>query len=173
MISSRLAVGTRVSRGLGRAATRRSAAARLARDKNPWAATSTVLRGRIPAVFYTTERVLELRTGKKKEFQPKTMYTPSRETENCGVGLIASLKSIPSRKIVEDADEMLVRMSHRGGCGCDPNSGDGAGKLGPSSPLQSFVFIEANFKGVGTSPILFQIYYSIPNSSTMMKPVHL
>jgi len=30
---------------------------------------------------------------------------------------------------VEQADEMLVRMSHRGGCGCDPNSGDGAGML--------------------------------------------
>jgi glutamate synthase domain-containing protein 1 len=29
---------------------------------------------------------------------------------------------------VEQADEMLVRMSHRGGCGCDPASGDGAGE---------------------------------------------
>lgn len=29
---------------------------------------------------------------------------------------------------MEDADEMLVRMSHRGGCGCDPASGDGAGE---------------------------------------------
>lgn len=60
---------------------------------------------------------------------PPNLYPPSRETENCGVGLIASLNSIPSRKVVVDADEMLVRMSHRGGCGCDPNSGDGAGML--------------------------------------------
>ena len=31
--------------------------------------------------------------------------------------------------MIDQADEMLVRMSHRGGCGCDPNSGDGAGVL--------------------------------------------
>jgi len=60
---------------------------------------------------------------------PKTMYSADRETENCGVGLVASLKSVPSRRVVEQADEMLVRMSHRGGCGCDPASGDGAGML--------------------------------------------
>ena len=59
---------------------------------------------------------------------PATLYNAAQETENCGVGLIASLKSVPSRDIVEKADEMLVRMSHRGGCGCDPASGDGSGK---------------------------------------------
>lgn len=26
-----------------------------------------------------------------------------------------------------DALEMLVRMTHRGACGCEPNTGDGAG----------------------------------------------
>jgi len=88
-----------------------------------------VARNLLPGtLFYTTERILELKTGKRKEFQPKTVYDASHETENCGVGLVASLHSIPSRKVVEDAEEMLVRMSHRGGCGCDPASGDGAGK---------------------------------------------
>jgi len=43
--------------------------------------------------------------------------------------MVASLHKVPSRKVFEDADEMLIRMSHRGGCGCDPNSGDGAGVL--------------------------------------------
>lgn len=28
-----------------------------------------------------------------------------------------------------DALEMLVRMTHRGGCGCEANTGDGAGIL--------------------------------------------
>lgn len=65
--------------------------------------------------------------GKQKDEQPKTIYDASRETENCGVGLVASLKSVPSRRVVEDANEMLVRMSHQGGCGCNPASGDGAG----------------------------------------------
>lgn len=86
-------------------------------------------RNLLQAAFYSTERVVSLRSGKEGKKLPKTVYRSEKETENCGVGLIASLKSIPSRKIVEQADEMLVRMSHRGGCGCDPASGDGAGVL--------------------------------------------
>ena len=43
--------------------------------------------------------------------------------------MIASLKSEPTRNIVEKADEMLVGIAHRGGCGCDPASGDGSGTL--------------------------------------------
>lgn len=84
-----------------------------------------------PSSFYSTERILSLRAGNKnrKELLPKTLYAPERETENCGVGLVASLKSVASRKVVEDADEMLIRMSHRGGVGCCPASGDGAGEL--------------------------------------------
>ena len=78
-------------------------------------------------LYYSTERVVGLRSGKNPE-NVKSLYDATRETENCGVGLIASLKSTPSRHVVDVADEMLVRMSHRGGCGCDPNSGDGAGK---------------------------------------------
>lgn len=88
----------------------------------------SLLRQHLARFWYSTERVLELRTGlSKTEGQPKTLYDPSNEKENCGVGLIASLKSVPSRKIVQQADEMLVRMAHRGGCGCDPASGDGSG----------------------------------------------
>jgi glutamate synthase (NADPH/NADH) large chain len=30
---------------------------------------------------------------------------------------------------VVDAEIMLQRMEHRGGCGCEPNTGDGAGIL--------------------------------------------
>lgn len=55
------------------------------------------------------------------------LYKKELEKDSCGVGLVANLKKIPSRKIVVDANQMLVRMSHRGGCGCEPNSGDGAG----------------------------------------------
>jgi Glutamine amidotransferases class-II len=77
------------------------------------------------AACYTTERIVELRSGGRKDL--KTLYDAAGEKENCGVGLIASLKSIPSRDVVEKADEMLVRMAHRGGCGCDPASGDGSG----------------------------------------------
>lgn len=58
-----------------------------------------------------------------------TLYDSSQEKDSCGVGLVAQLKKQPSRSIVVDANEMLVRMSHRGGCGCEPNAGDGAGML--------------------------------------------
>jgi len=57
------------------------------------------------------------------------LYRPELEKDSCGVGLVAHLKKDASRQIVLDANEMLVRMSHRGGCGCEPNTGDGAGML--------------------------------------------
>jgi hypothetical protein len=79
--------------------------------------------------YYSTEQILKLRGATVDLKKQKIMYNANDEKENCGVGLIANLKSIPSRHVVEVADEMLVRMAHRGGCGCDPASGDGAGKL--------------------------------------------
>ncbi|RLN70064.1 hypothetical protein BBJ28_00010905, partial [Nothophytophthora sp. Chile5] len=66
---------------------------------------------------------------KRAIFQQKGLYRENMEKDSCGVGMIASLKKQPSRSTVVQANEMLVRMSHRGGCGCDPASGDGAGML--------------------------------------------
>lgn len=83
---------------------------------------------RVPAVEYSTEQILKLR-GATVSPDTKLLYDATQEKDNCGVGLIANLKSIPSRRVVDVADEMLVRMAHRGGVGCDPCSGDGAGKL--------------------------------------------
>eukprot|EP00968_Pinguiococcus_pyrenoidosus_P026973 scaffold7344_cov242-Pinguiococcus_pyrenoidosus.AAC.9 len=57
------------------------------------------------------------------------LYDPELERDSCGVGLVAHLKKQQDRMIVTDATEMLFRMSHRGGCGCDASSGDGAGML--------------------------------------------
>ena len=58
-----------------------------------------------------------------------SLYDAAAEKDSCGVGMVASLKGTPSHKIVKDANTMLVRMAHRGGCGCAPASGDGAGIL--------------------------------------------
>ena len=55
------------------------------------------------------------------------LYDKNQEKDSCGVGLVAHLKKVASREIVLDANEMLVRMSHRGACGCEVNTGDGAG----------------------------------------------
>ncbi len=57
------------------------------------------------------------------------LYDPSNETENCGVGFIAHIKGERSRGIIDDADRMLQHMEHRGACGCEENTGDGAGML--------------------------------------------
>ncbi|XP_066398214.1 LOW QUALITY PROTEIN: ferredoxin-dependent glutamate synthase, chloroplastic-like [Miscanthus floridulus] len=47
----------------------------------------------------------------------------------CGVGFVANLKNVPSFNIVCDALLALGCMEHRGGCGADNDSGDGAGLM--------------------------------------------
>ena len=55
------------------------------------------------------------------------LYDPANEKDSCGVGFIAHIKGKRSHEIVIDALEMLTRMDHRGACGCETNTGDGAG----------------------------------------------
>ncbi len=57
------------------------------------------------------------------------LYDPTQEHDACGIGFIAHIKGQRSHSIVADALEMLARMDHRGGCGCEANTGDGAGIL--------------------------------------------
>jgi glutamate synthase domain-containing protein 1 len=60
---------------------------------------------------------------------PLRKHAKWNEKENCGVGFIAHIKGKSSHAITADALEMLTRMDHRGGCGCEANTGDGAGIL--------------------------------------------
>jgi glutamate synthase (ferredoxin) len=55
------------------------------------------------------------------------LYDPKNEHENCGIGLIVDMKGRKSHDIVKGALEICVNLDHRGGCGCDPITGDGAG----------------------------------------------
>jgi len=57
------------------------------------------------------------------------LYDPAFEKDACGVGFVAHIKGDRSHQIVLDAERMLRHMDHRGGCGCEPNTGDGAGIL--------------------------------------------
>ncbi len=57
------------------------------------------------------------------------LYDPQFEKDSCGVGFVADIKKRPSHQIILDADHILKRMVHRGGCGCETNTGDGAGML--------------------------------------------
>ena len=57
------------------------------------------------------------------------LYDPKQERDACGIGFVAHIKGDKSHDIVEQGLEILKRMSHRGACGCDPETGDGAGIL--------------------------------------------
>jgi len=57
------------------------------------------------------------------------LYDPAYEKDACGVGIVAHIKGQRSHQLVLDADHVLRRMSHRGACGCEATTGDGAGIL--------------------------------------------
>ncbi len=57
------------------------------------------------------------------------LYDPQFEHDACGVGFVVNLKGRKSHSIVSDALQILVNLDHRGACGCEPNTGDGAGIL--------------------------------------------
>ncbi|XP_020574027.1 glutamate synthase 1 [NADH], chloroplastic-like [Phalaenopsis equestris] len=61
--------------------------------------------------------------------KPLGLYDASFDKDSCGVGFVAELSGEYKRETVADALEMLVRMAHRGACGCEVNTGDGAGIL--------------------------------------------
>ncbi|MDG1875733.1 MAG: glutamate synthase large subunit, partial [Mariniblastus sp.] len=58
-----------------------------------------------------------------------TLYASDYEHESCGVGFVAQIDGVPSHAIVADACSILARMEHRGACGCEAETGDGAGIL--------------------------------------------
>jgi glutamate synthase (NADPH/NADH) large chain len=55
------------------------------------------------------------------------LYRPEFEHDACGVGMICDLKNRKSHTLIEDALQILVNLTHRGACGCDETTGDGAG----------------------------------------------
>ncbi len=60
---------------------------------------------------------------------PDNLYLPQMERDSCGIGFVAHLKGVKSHQVVSDALIMLQNMEHRGACGCEPETGDGAGIL--------------------------------------------
>src|SRR5262249_30651751 len=55
------------------------------------------------------------------------LYDPQFEHDSCGVGFVVNAKGVKSHSIVEKGLQILVNLAHRGACGCDPETGDGAG----------------------------------------------
>src|SRR4029450_5310580 len=54
---------------------------------------------------------------------------PRAERDACGVGFVVNAKGDPPRDIIEKGLTVLRNLTHRGACGCDPLTGDGAGIL--------------------------------------------
>lgn len=57
------------------------------------------------------------------------MYESFYEHDACGVGFVVNLSGPPTHQIIEQAIHVLENLEHRGACGCDPETGDGAGLL--------------------------------------------
>lgn len=57
----------------------------------------------------------------------KGLYDPRFEHDACGIGFVASIKGNKSFSNIADALTVLENMEHRGACGCEANTGDGAG----------------------------------------------
>jgi glutamate synthase (NADPH/NADH) large chain len=60
---------------------------------------------------------------------PRGLYDPRHEHDACGVGFVVDIKGRKSHDIVGKALTVLKNLLHRGACGCEPNTGDGAGIL--------------------------------------------
>src|SRR3954447_16724484 len=57
------------------------------------------------------------------------LYDPRNEHDSCGVGFVVDLKGRKSHRMVRDGLKALENLNHRGACGCENNTGDGAGIL--------------------------------------------
>src|ERR1700745_715569 len=57
------------------------------------------------------------------------LYDPWFEHEACGVGFVVNVKGKKSHQIIRQGLSILINLNHRGACGCEVNTGDGAGIL--------------------------------------------
>jgi glutamate synthase (ferredoxin) len=57
------------------------------------------------------------------------LYDPQFEHDACGVGFLVNIKGRKSHDIIRQAIKILENLDHRGACGCEANTGDGAGIL--------------------------------------------
>src|SRR3954467_4091861 len=57
------------------------------------------------------------------------LYDPQFEHDNCGMGFIVNLDGAKTHDVIKKGIEILINLTHRGACGCDPETGDGAGIL--------------------------------------------
>ena len=92
-----------------------------------------------------------------KSGSPKGLYDPAFEHDACGFGFVANIDGRREHRIVRRGIRVLERLVHRGACGCDPETGDGAGLLfqipdkllRAVSPISGFELPPANSYALG------------------------
>src|SRR6202035_1740348 len=57
------------------------------------------------------------------------LYDPRDERDACGVGFVVDIKGRRSHSVIAQGLQVLVNLLHRGACGCEAATGDGAGIL--------------------------------------------
>ncbi|MDE2835711.1 MAG: glutamate synthase large subunit [Bacteroidota bacterium] len=57
------------------------------------------------------------------------LYDPAFEHDACGVGMFCRIDGTPSHLVIQKGLRILAELDHRGACGCDEDTGDGAGIL--------------------------------------------
>jgi glutamate synthase domain-containing protein 1 len=60
---------------------------------------------------------------------PAGLYDPRHERDACGIGFVVNIHGDRSHDIISKGIQILINLTHRGACGCDPETGDGAGVL--------------------------------------------
>ena len=57
------------------------------------------------------------------------LYDPRCEHDACGIGFVVNASGARSHDIILKGIQILLNLTHRGACGCDPETGDGAGVM--------------------------------------------
>jgi glutamate synthase (ferredoxin) len=82
--------------------------------------------------------------------QAQGLYDPRFEHDACGVGFVVNIKGQRSHAVVQRGLQVLINLQHRGACGCEANTGDGAGIL--IQPPDRFLRKVATALGIGLPP---------------------
>lgn len=67
--------------------------------------------------------------GKNGLPEKQGLYNPEFEHDACGIGFVSNIKGKKSHEIIQQAIQILINLTHRGGSGSESNTGDGAGIL--------------------------------------------
>ncbi len=98
------------------------------------------------------------------------LYHPSHEHDACGMGFVVNLNGEKSHDIIRKGIDILINLTHRGACGCDPETGDGAGIL-IQIPHEFFAreCAKLGFRSARSGPL--RRGHDVPSGGTETTPV--